>query len=184
MILSGNEIQRLLNKKIFIDPYDPSQLNPNSYNLRLHDKLLVYEDDVLDMKSPATTRELTIPEEGIVLKPGRLYLGRTVEHTRTEDLVPMLEGRSSIGRLGLFVHVTAGFGDVGFSGYWTLEISAIQPIRIYAGVPICQIFYHQIHGDYVPYTSGKYQNNKGIQPSLLFRDFTREPEDATAPEKE
>lgn len=174
MILSGNEIRNRLDKTIFIQPYEERLLNPNSYNLRLHDELMIYEDEILDMKKPPRTRALRIPEEGLVLQPGRLYLGRTLEFTRTDDLVPMLEGRSSIGRLGLFVHVTAGFGDVGFAGYWTLEISAIQPIRIYPGVPICQIFYHQIHGEYVPYKSGKYQNNKGIQASMLYKDFARE----------
>jgi dCTP deaminase len=171
MILSGNEIRRRLGKTIFIEPYCDEQLNPNSYNLRLHDEMLVYEDAVLDMKRPTATRRVTIPQEGLLLEPGRLYLGRTLEWTRTDDLVPMLEGRSSVGRLGLFVHVTAGFGDVGFRGYWTLEISAIQPIRIYAGVPICQIFYHQIEGDFVPYSGGKYQNNQGIQASMLYKDF-------------
>jgi dCTP deaminase len=82
----------------------------------------------------------------------------------------MIEGRSSIGRLGLFVHVTAGFGDVGFCGYWTLEMFAIQPIRIYPGVPICQIFYHQVAGDIREYCS-KYQNNKDIQPSLFYKEL-------------
>ena len=86
----------------------------------------------------------------------------------------MLEGRSSIGRLGLFVHITAGFGDVGFAGYWTLEIFCVQPIRVYPDVEVCQIYYHSIEGDYDTYASGKYQNNDGIQPSLLFRDFERE----------
>lgn len=171
MILSGEEIRRLLGSKIFIEPYEERLLNPNSYNLRLHHEMLVYEEEVLDMKRPNKTRKIEIPAEGYVLEPGRLYLARTLEFTRTEDHVPMLEGRSSIGRLGLFVHVTAGFGDVGFAGYWTLEMSAIQPIRIYAGVQICQIFYHQVHGDYVPYKSGKYQNNQGIQPSMLYKDF-------------
>jgi dCTP deaminase len=85
----------------------------------------------------------------------------------------MLEGRSSIGRLGLFVHVTAGFGDVGFSGYWTLEMFCIQPIRIYPNVEICQIYYHTIEGEYDSYISGKYQNNKGVQPSLLYKDFDK-----------
>jgi dCTP deaminase len=125
------------------------------------------------MRRKPTLKVVRIPEEGLVLQPGRLYLGRTVEFTETHGFVPMLEGRSSIGRLGLFVHVTAGFGDVGFSGFWTLEISAIQPIRVYPNVEICQIFYHQISGDYRPYSSGKYQNNKGIQPSLLYREFER-----------
>jgi dCTP deaminase len=125
------------------------------------------------MKNPNPTSRITIPEEGLLLEPNKLYLGRTVEHTSTDKFVPMLEGRSSIGRLGLFIHVTAGFGDVGFSGFWTLEIFCVQPIRIYPGVEICQIFYHSIEGDYDLYTSGKYQNNKGIQPSLLYKDFDK-----------
>lgn len=171
MILSGKEIKNKLNKEIIIEPFNEAQLNPNSYNLKLHNELLVYEDFVLDMKKENKARSIIIPPEGIVLETNKLYLGRTQEYTKTDNYVPMLEGRSSIGRLGLFIHVTAGFGDVGFSGYWTLEIYCIQPIRIYAGVDICQIYYHAIEGEYEKYNSGKYQNNSGVQPSLLFKDF-------------
>lgn len=171
MILSGKEIQKRLGTDIKIEPFLQERLNPNSVNLTLHDELLVYKNTPLDMKLPNEASSLKIPQEGLVLEPHRLYLGRTVEYTETHNLVPMLEGRSSIGRLGLFVHVTAGFGDVGFKGYWTLEIFAVQPIRIYAGVPICQIFYHTIEGDYEEYSSGKYQNNQGIQTSMLYKDF-------------
>ncbi|MGQ3012490.1 MAG: dCTP deaminase [Flavobacteriales bacterium] len=171
MILSGLEIKKRLGETLFIEPYEPSQLNPNSYNLRLHNELMVYTDGELDMKKLPATEKIIIPEEGYLLKPGKLYLGRTVEFTRSEGVVPMLEGRSSIGRLGLYIHVTAGFGDVGFSGFWTLEMHCIHPIRIYPGVQICQIFYHEIKGDYENYKSGKYQHNEGIQPSLLYRDF-------------
>jgi dCTP deaminase len=171
MILSGHEIHAQLGKNIVIDPFDESKLNPNSYNLSLHDELLVYEEVVLDMKKSNRSRRLRIPPEGLVLAPNRLYLGRTVERTETRNLVPMIEGRSSIGRLGLFVHVTAGFGDVGFCGYWTLEMFAVQPVRIYAGVAICQIFYHDIHGDFTEYRSDKYQHNTDIQPSLLFKEL-------------
>mgnify|MGYP005768057427 len=122
MILSGREIARHMGKEIVIEPYDPKRLNPNSYNLSLHPDLLVYENKQLDMKIANPVQKLTIPEEGLVLEPDRLYLGRTNEFTKTDRFVPMLEGRSSVGRLGLFIHVTAGFGDVGFAGYWTLEI--------------------------------------------------------------
>ncbi|MEN6405227.1 MAG: dCTP deaminase [Thermoguttaceae bacterium] len=174
MVLSGQEIHRQLGKNITIDPFDPLRLNPNSYNLTLHDELLVYEEVVLDMRRANRVRRLTIPSEGLVLQPNQLYLGRTVERTETHNLVPMIEGRSSIGRLGLFVHVTAGFGDVGFCGYWTLEMFAVQPIRIYAGVAICQIFYHDILGDFVEYHSDKYQHNNDIQPSLLFKELVPE----------
>ena len=137
MILSGHEIKKCLGTKIWIEPFNEKQLNPNSYNLRLHHELLVYDRELLDMKMENKAHVLTIPESGLVLEPGRLYLGRTLEYTRTEGFVPMLEGRSSVGRLGLFIHITAGFGDVGFAGYWTLEMFCIQPVQVYPGVEIC-----------------------------------------------
>ncbi len=171
MILSGEMIREKLGGDIVIEPFAPGHLNPNSYNLTLHDELLTYEEVVLDMRKSNRVRRIAIPETGLVLNPNQLYLGRTVERTETHNLVPMIEGRSSIGRLGLFVHVTAGFGDVGFCGFWTLEMFAVQPVRIYPGVPICQIFYHQIAGDFQEYVSDKYQHNRDIQPSLLFKEL-------------
>lgn len=173
MILSGKEIEKRIGKDIIIEPYNKSQLNPNSYNLKLANELLVYNEEVLDMKKEHSATRLEIPEEGLVLEPGKLYLGRTVEHTETYNLVPMLEGRSSIGRLGLSIHITAGFGDVGFKGFWTLEIFCIHPIRIYPNVEICQVYYHDILGEYEEYKSGKYQNNKSIQLSMLYKDFKK-----------
>lgn len=173
MILSGREIKKRLGGDIHIDPFNENQLGPNSYNLRLHRELLIYDSKVLDMKAKHRLKSLIIGEEGFVLEPGRLYLGRTVEYTKTDNLVPMLEGRSSVGRLGLFIHVTAGFGDVGFNGYWTLEMFCAQPIRIYPDVELCQIFYHTIQGEYDRYKSSKYQNNDGIQPSLMYREFQK-----------
>ncbi len=173
MILSGREILRHIGKEIIIEPFDASRINPNSYNLSLANELLEYENTILDMKKPNPTRKIIIPEDGLLLEPNKLYLGRTNEFTKTDTFVPMLEGRSSTGRLGLFIHVTAGFGDVGFAGFWTLEIFCVQPIRIYPNVEICQIYYHDIHGDYDLYDSGKYQNNCGIQPSLMYRDFEK-----------
>lgn len=173
MILSGQEIKRLMGTDLVIEPYEERLVNPNSYNLRLHHELLVYDNKELDMKKENKATLLEIPEEGLLLEKDKLYLGRTLEYTESHKHVPMLEGRSSIGRLGLFVHVTAGFGDVGFCGFWTLEMFCVQPIRIYAGVEICQIFYHSIEGDYDLYKSGKYQKNKGVQPSLLFKDFEK-----------
>lgn len=171
MILSGKEIEKHLGKEIIIDPFDKSKINPNSYNLTLSDELLIYENEVLDMKIVNAAKKITIPADGLLLEPNKLYLGKTNEYTKTEKYVPMIEGRSSVGRLGLFVHITAGFGDVGFAGFWTLEMFCIQPVRVYPNVQICQIYYHDILGDYKPYQSGKYQNNTGIQPSLMYKDF-------------
>jgi len=177
MILSGLEIQKQVqNGKISVDDFDAVRLGPNSYNLRLHDELLVYEDDVLDMKKKSGMKTIKIPPEGFVLQPGVLYLGRTFERTQTDSFVPMLEGRSSVGRLGIFIHVTAGFGDIGFDGYWTLEIQCVQPVRIYPMVDIAQIYYHTIMGDFELYGktkngSGKYTKNNGIQGSMMYKEF-------------
>ena len=189
MILSGLKIaEEVKAGRIYISDFDEKRLNPNSYNLRLADELLVYKAEyrstniygecitlnkgrILDMKRKNPYQTLTIPEDGLILEPGRLYLGRTIERTRTDGYVPMLEGRSSIGRLGLGIHVT-----VGFDGYWTLELFCQQPVRIYPGVEIAQIYYHTIDGEYVPYRSGKYQNNTGVQPSMLWKDFREEDE--------
>lgn len=187
MILTAEQILAELGDKIEIYPFDVGQLNPNSYNLRLADELLVYKEKVLDMKIKNPYELIHIPEDGLLLMPGRLYLGRTMEKTETRGYVPMIEGRSSVGRLGISIHETAGFGDIGFTGYWTLEISVIQPTIVYAGVEICQIYYHKIDEnpetsgiphclDYAgkyprSYISGKYQNNDGIQPSMMWKDF-------------
>ncbi len=173
MILSGKEIIKRQGKDIEITPFNLDQVNPNSYNLRLHNEMLVYDEDVLDMKKQNAYHKIIIPEDGLLLTPGKLYLGRTVEHTRTDRFVPMLEGRSSVGRLGLCIHITAGFGDVGFNGFWTLELYCVQPIRIYPNVEICQIYYHTIDGDYDKYESGKYNNNESVQPSMLYKDFLK-----------
>ena len=173
MILSGQEIYKHLGSGITIEPFKPSRLNPNSYNLTLHNELMVYDDPLLDMSKPNKASTITIPEHGLLLQPGKLYLGRTAEYTKTDGFVPMLEGRSSVGRLGMCIHATAGFGDVGFAGYWTLEIFVVQPLIIYPNVEICQIYYHTLDGDYEPYRSGKYQNNTGIQASMMYKDFER-----------
>ncbi len=171
MILTGQEIKRNLGKSILIEPFDESQLNPNSVNLRLHDELMVYEELVLDMRKNSRVRRVTIPPEGLVLATNQLYLGRTVERTETHNFVPMVEARSSVARLGLFLNATAGFGDVGFAGYWTLQMVAAQSVRIYPFVPICQIFYHTLFGEITEYSNGKYQGNSDIQPSLLFKEL-------------
>lgn len=173
MILSGKEIIAQQGKGLTIKPFNKRYVNPNSYNLTLADELLIYYNSVLDMAEEQRGRTVHIPESGYILTPGKLYLARTAEFTETPAFVPMLEGRSSIGRLGVSIHITAGFGDIGFRGYWTLELSCVQPVRIYAGIEIAQIYYHTICGDYEPYDGGKYQDNTGIQPSQIFREFKR-----------
>jgi len=171
MILTGNEIIKRLNKEIFIEPFNPERINPNSYNLSLDDELMVYTEDVLDPKKENKTCTITIPKDGYVLEPGKVYLARTSEYTKTFNLVPMIIGRSSLGRLGLAVHVTSGFGDVGFCGYWTMQLVCVQRMKIYPGMKICQIFYHTVCGDTTDYSSDKYQNSNEIMASKIFQEF-------------
>ena len=166
MILTGQEILRRFTKDILITPFDPKKLNPNSYNLTLFPELKIYTNQIIDPKN-LKTETIEIPKHGLVLQPNILYLGSTNEYTETYNLVPKIDGRSSIGRLGISVHVTAGFGDIGFKGKWTLEIFVIQPVIIYPNMEICQISYYIPYGDITNY-DGRYQNQKTIQESKYF----------------
>ena len=173
MILSGDEIKRQIEMGyISISDFDESRLNPNSYNLRLSDELLLYKCGTLDMAEDNPTERFTIPEDGFVLFPGRLYLASTMERTATDCFVPMLEGRSSVGRLGLFIHVTAGFGDIGFDGRWTLELTVVEPLIIYPGAEICQIYFHTVQGSTErKYKRGKYSGANEVQASRMWEEF-------------
>lgn len=155
---------------IVIDPFDPAAVGPNSINLRLHNELLVYEEIVLDMAKDNRTSRICIPAEGLVLHPGKIYLGRTAEWTETRGYVPMIEGRSSTGRLGLDVHISAGFGDCGWKGVWTLELRVVQSLKIYPFVPVAQIHYHEVSGEGDGY-AGKYQGARDVQASRMWREL-------------
>lgn len=184
MILTEKEIEeRIGDGKIVIDPYSPDQLNPNSYNLTLHDEFLMYDEVLLDARRENRYHFEKLPESGFVLVPGTLYLGRTVERTHTvEGLVPMIEGRSSIARLGIQIHLAAGFGDTGFDGTWTLELSAVQRVRIYAGLEICQIFWIETKGICNTTYKGKYQGEARILPSLLYKELQNGGKKCLSPE--
>lgn len=247
-MLTGAEIERQIKKgNIKIYPYDPSCLNPNSYNLKLHPQLLIYKrnseranvypnthtligfenndikqisqksdiaadseqieiltghaatsriDSVadsltnminkkfdhinsmpiidsnnlpsIDMMRKNETIEFEIPEEGYVLQPGVLYIGRTVETTFTNKFIPMINGRSSGGRLGISIHICAGFGDIGFNGTWTLEITCVEPVRIYPNVPIAQVCYFKPCGKVKTLYTGRYNGQEDATASRFF----------------
>ena len=174
MILSGSQILKELNQSIFITPFDEMKLNSNSYNLTLSKKLKVYIDHDLDMKkeyNSSNMMEIVIPDDGLVLEPNKLYLGSTIERTHTSRYIPIIEGRSSIARLGLFVHVTAGLGEAGFDGHWTLELTCVQPLRIYPNISICQIYFNSIYGRADQCRSRKYQNSTEAAPSKLYKEI-------------
>lgn len=156
MILTDKQILKHIETgDIIIDPFDASCLGTNSYDVHLSKYLAVYVDHELDAKKHNKIREIVIGDEGYVLQPGTLYLGVTEEYTETHSAVPFLEGKSSIGRLGIDIHATAGKGDVGFCNTWTLEISCVQPVRVYAGMPIGQLIYFTINGDINNYYNRK-----------------------------
>jgi len=143
MILSDRDILRN-REDIKIVPFNRKNLGTNSYDLTLNPKMLVYVNAPLDPKVDNETKTITIPEEGLVLKAGELYIARTNEYTDTRKHVPQLAGKSSLARLGLFVHTTAGFGDDGFKGTWTLELYPTKDIVLYPNMKICQIYYTPI----------------------------------------
>jgi dCTP deaminase len=177
MILSDVKILEEIKKgTILIEPYNRECLGTNSYDVHLGQYLAVYKDRILDAKKHNEVEHFEIGEEGFVLQPNTLYLGVTEEYTETHAHVPFLEGKSSIGRLGIDIHATAGKGDVGFCNNWTLEISVAQPVRVYAGMPVGQLIYFVVDGDienmYNAKKSAKY-NSRNIRPveSMMWKNF-------------
>ncbi|MEY9855097.1 dCTP deaminase [Catenulispora sp. GAS73] len=171
MILTGPEIAAAQRDgRLRIDPFDLAAVNPNSYNLRLGPTLLQYNVPVLDAARPNPTREMTVGESGVVLQPGRLYLGHTIETAGSDVFVPLLFGRSSVGRLGLFVEITAPIGDIGFHGQWTLMLHPTVAVRVYAGMRISQIMFFLSKGPIDTY-SGKYQHADGPRSSASWQDL-------------
>jgi dCTP deaminase len=176
VILSDTSIlQAIETQDIVIEPYDRACLGTNSYDVHLSKHLACYIDDIIDAKKHNQVDRFQIGEQGIVLHPGKTYLGSTVEYTETRLYVPFLEGKSSVGRLGIDIHATAGKGDVGFCNHWTLEISVSQPVRVYAGMPIGQLIYFMVEGkveiDYSAKASAKY-NKRTPQPveSMMWKN--------------
>ncbi len=178
MILSDTRIrEEVARGRIVIRPYRPGNLGSNSYDVHLAPYLATYTDGALDARRDNAITEFRIPKVGFVLVPGQLYLGVTEEYTETHDFVPFLEGKSSVGRLGIDIHSTAGKGDVGFCNYWTLEMSVKLPVRIYAGMPIGQLIYFEVSGKVArPYDrkpGAKYRRvSSHPTPSRMFRNFT------------
>lgn len=177
MILSDKRILEEMERgTIVIDPFDRKHLGSNSYDVHLGKSLAVYRDDILDARIHNKVDHFEIPGAGLILLPHRLYLGVTEEYTETHRHVPFLEGKSSIGRLGIDIHATAGKGDIGFCNTWTLEISVRQPVRIYCGMPIGQLIYFEVSGEVlIPYnskSSAKYatRTDRPVE-SMMWRNF-------------
>jgi dCTP deaminase len=197
-VLSGRAIEQAMAEgRIQVDPFDRKYVNPASYDLTLGDGVRVYEHSVfshprswsgpgaedgsnfepnhnnsLDSRIANSTKSFKIGEDGWLLKPGIGYLMHTHERVCTDSYVPVLDGKSSIGRLFITIHVTAGYGDPGFNGQFTLEVTSTQPVRVYAGMRFCQVRFHTISGEPVLY-QGHYTGAKavGAIPSRSWEQF-------------
>ncbi len=188
VIFSDRTIKEALaDGRIEIDPLERSFIQPSSVDLRVDASFRVFENHKYPHIDPRETQEdLTkqvVVEDGdsFILHPGEFVLGATLERVRLgTDVVARLEGKSSLGRLGLLIHSTAGFVDPGFDGYLTLELSNVAnlPIAIYPGMKIGQISFYQMTTDADhPYGSreagSKYQGQRGPTPSRSHVDFSR-----------
>ena len=176
MILSDSKIlEAMASGAIVIEPFKRDCLGSNSYDVHLGKSIGLYRNEVLDAKKHNEIDLFEIPAEGLVLTPDQFYLGITEEYTETHAHVPFLEGKSSVGRLGIDIHATAGKGDVGFCNRWTLEISVKKPVRVYAGMPIGQLIYFNVEGHVeVPYSnkpSAKYnRRDEGPTESMMWQN--------------
>lgn len=149
MILSGNAIRREVDRgMITIDPYEDAMANPNSHNYRLGPHLIEVQ--------PESERAIEIPSSGFVLRPDRLYLGHTIERIGSRVFTPSLIGRSSMARLGLYLVVDADHGQLGRAHRWTLELRAVVPLRIYAGMVIGQVSFWRGKGDDPGFRDSRY----------------------------
>ena len=175
ILLHSEIVDNYNQNKIVIEPYNPEQVGPNSYDVRLSNVLRVYKPGtVLDCKKDNPTTTVLIPQEGYVLQPGILYLGSTVEKIGSDYFIPMYEGRSSMARLGLVSHLSAGFGDLAFKSFWTTEITVVHPIRIYSNMRIGQVYFHHVNPEAIndDHTyKGKYLDQVGPQSSKSYLDF-------------
>lgn len=175
MILTGPEITKQHSLgRIKIDPFSANQLNPNSYNFRLGRTIKWYKNRELDVKVKQEVETFSIPDSGMVLEPARIYLGHTEEIMGSNHYVPIIRGRSSTARIGLFVHVTADLIDVGSHNQWTLQLHAVQPLRVFPGMVIGQVTFWCIEGDISLY-AGKYQGSVGPRESEIYREFMEPP---------
>jgi dCTP deaminase len=170
MILTGPQIESAVEQSdIVIRPFRKRQLAPNSYDFRLGNRCCVYTSKTLDAAKENSTRTFTIPKSGIVLQPDRVYLVNTEETMGSTRYVPIIRGRSSVGRLGIFIDITADLIDLGSINQWTLQLHAVHPVRVYPGMLIGQVTFWRTSGRRMHY-NGKYRRHQSPVPSLSHLD--------------
>ena len=166
MILTGPQIHEgVENGNIVIRPFRKRQVTPNAYDFRLGNRCCVYTAKTLDAAVANKTRTFTIPAEGMILQPTRIYLVNTEETMGSTRFVPIIRGRSSVGRLGIFIDITADLIDLGSINQWTLQLHVVQPVRIYPGMLIGQVTFWRTCGRRRQY-NGKYSKLQSPVPSM------------------
>lgn len=172
MILTGTQIiEDFYNNKIMISPFDKAMVNPNSYNYRLGEVLYKVNDTVIDPKKKSSVEKIIVPNTGYCLQPGYLYLGSTYEKIGSNEYAMQLIGRSSIGRLGLFLQVSAPLGHMGTYHNWTLELKVVQPLIVYPRMKIGQVSFWKVQGENnTPYL-GKYWNYSDAHVSEFYGEL-------------
>lgn len=168
-MLSGEEIKkRMKTGDILITPQDNIVINPNSVNLSLNKNIGYYTEPILDLKKNNPIENMTIGENGLILYPDKIYVARSNEWTETKNLVPMMSGRSSLGRLGYHVHCSAGMGSIGYKGYWHMGVRPTIPIKIYENMKCCQIYYFTTEGEITNTYNGTMQSLSGDELGSQF----------------
>ena len=174
MILTGREIKKNIESgNIHISPFDETMLSTNSYDYRIDYTLIELSDIPVDPKKQSSYREIDFTDEGFILSPNKTYLANTYEEIGSDVFVPSLIGNSSLGRLGLFLQITADLGNLGAKHKWTLELKAIQPIKIYPMMKIGQVTFWKTAGsDDIKY-KGKYDRFSVAKSSEIYKEFMK-----------
>lgn len=172
MILSGEEIKRQVKLgRIHISPFSETQVNPNSYNYLLSPQLLEIVSPIIDPREETQFKRICIEEDGYLLEPGKLYLGSTMEEIGSDHYVTSLIGRSSVGRLGLFLQITADLGHLGAKHRWTLELKVVQPLIVYPKMKIGQVSFWTVSGPTTSLYQGKYSRYSSAKTSEIHQEF-------------
>ena len=170
-MLSNDAIKDEITRKSIAVDNSLNNIEENFINVTLGNSIKVYDAPFLDVTEDTPTKEIIIPEDGLILKPNELYIGRTTEFTKTYGFVPVLTGKEELAAVGMEIHVTAGFGDNGFEGTWTLEIVCANPTIVYPGMPIGQIYYYPLIGNASIEYRGKYFRQIDPTSSRLYREY-------------
>ena len=172
MILTGYEIKKRVEKgEITIRPFCQKRINPNSYNYRLANIIIEINENIIDPKKESSTIKYNIQKNGFILYPGKIYLAHTIEIIGSDKYVMSLIGRSTLGRLGLWLQVCADLGHTGTKQRWTLELKVTQPLRVYAGMNIGQVSFWKVHGKEKTLYKGLYHKDLEAKQSYLFKNY-------------